>query len=291
MKLFATYASSISLLFVLSGPTFAGQSETRVTSPDWSFQDDFEGRKDSNFWTRGRSVNYGQSCPGSNKNGKSLVFDYIPGQPQSGHGWSEKRFELPVNAVQVEMSYDLFIPSNYVRAPGNHKNFVLWSGAYGKSNANISVSSESWPASGGATPSIYIGQDGSNHGHRRVRTTPLLMENNEGEWVRIHAFVNLARADGHYGTFEIFKNGEFIAGNRHPDIESFASRTPTAEHIAYAHRGNYIEQGYLLGWANGGFNERTTFCIDNFSIKANETHKPTASGPMASERPEPPTPR
>ena len=33
-----------------------------------------------------------------------------------------------------------------------------------------------------------------------------------------------------------------------------------------------MDQGYLLGWANGGFAEDTTFCVADFRIRANNAH-------------------
>ncbi|TXD36692.1 hypothetical protein FRC98_12755 [Lujinxingia vulgaris] len=174
--------------------------------------------------------------------------------------------------MQLEISFKLFVSANYAHTSGNHKNFVLWSGDYGKVNANISVSSESWPAEGGASPSVYIGVDGANYGHAmKEGIMPLLLEDGLGDWIDIHIFLDLAREEGDFGFFEIFKDGQRITGNLDEDVVSYAD-VPLHEQISFAERGNFIDQGYLLGWANGGFAEDTTFCVADFRIRANSTH-------------------
>ncbi|EAW30009.1 hypothetical protein GP2143_01150 [marine gamma proteobacterium HTCC2143] len=247
-------------------------AEKTIESPDWSFQDDFEGSQDTNFWGSQTSTTHGISCSSDPRaSGNSLLLTYIPGVPDSSNGWAEKRFHIPVKAQQFEISYRQFVPANYQRAPGNHKNFVLWSGPYGKSASNISISSENWPTSDGATPSVYIGVDGNNYAHSRISDEPLMLENAQGNWQNVHIYVELAEREGDFGVFEIHRNGEFLTGTSHPDIKPAWQQPPVDEHIEYSSRGNYIDQGYLMGWANGGFAETTIFCIDDFIIKANTT--------------------
>ncbi|RVU42123.1 hypothetical protein EA187_17450 [Lujinxingia sediminis] len=251
----------------------AARAETTLVNPDWEFYDDFESPFEEGFWaSSGAGTTYGAACPGSDAFGNTLVFDYHPDDPEPGHGWAERRFTLPIDAVQLEISYKLFVPANYVHTSGNHKNFVLWSGDYGKVNANISVSSESWPAEGGASPSVYIGVDGANYGHAMNESTmPLLLEDGLGDWIDIHIFLDLAREEGDFGVFEIFKDGQRITGNLDEEVVSYAD-VPLHEQISFAERGNFIDQGYLLGWANGGFAEETTFCVADFRIRANSVH-------------------
>lgn len=261
-------------------------AESRLVDPEWEFKDDFEGERNSDFWVSvGHGTTYGAHCPEAPDASKALLFSYKPLDPEPGHGWAERRFNIPVNAVQMEMSYNLYVPLNYVQTEGNHKNFVLWSGPYGKSKANISVSSESWPTSyGGSSPSVYIGVDGANYGHAMVDPRPILMEEGAGQWIRVHVFLDLAEHEGDYGRFEISKNGNYLIGNMHPGAISYA-KTELREQINYAERGNFIDQGYLMGWANGGFAEETIFCIDDFSMRANTKHNEVVGGPVADQRP------
>ncbi|MEX1216424.1 hypothetical protein [Saccharospirillum sp.] len=259
-------------------------AETSLVDPDWTFKDDFEASEDRSFWGSEAYTEYGVSCPGTSAGGNSLIFKYQPDKPDSDNSWAEKRFQLPLDAVQIEMTYDLFVPDNYVRSPKNHKNFVLWSGTYGKFNANVSVSSESWPTDGGSSPSVYIGEDGNNYGHSLNRLRPHMYTNNQGKWQKVHVFLELATQQGDYGKFEISKDGAFINGTHHPDARTDSS-VDLANQINYASRGNFIDQGYLMGWVNGGFDTLTTFCIDNFEINATSSHGETTGGPNLSYAP------
>lgn len=264
----------ICLLVVLQGAI----AQTEIIESEWDFADDFEGEKNIDFWASGVNTKYGEPCETDpDASGNTLSFIYGP-EPDHNPNWSEQRFTIPLEARQLQMSYDLFVPDNYIAPERNHKNFVLWSGEYGKVNANISVSSEDWGRDSGATPSIYIGADGNNYGHNMNSERPLFMENNDGEWHHIHVYLELSEGEGDYGRFEIFKDGRFITGTHHPQIES--DDPPTEEQIHYATRGNYIDRGYLLGWSNGDFTEKTVFCIDNFSMKSNQTISQTTTAPM-----------
>lgn len=248
---------------------YVAAAEKTIENPDWSFQDDFEGSVDNDFWGGGRAYTHNASCSSDpNSSGKSLLLTY-PTKSEGGHSFAEKRFNIPISAQQLEISYRQFVPANYQRSPGNHKNFVLWSGPYGKSASNISISSENWPTSDGASPSVYIGVDGTNYEHSSIKAKPLMLENAQGSWQRVHIYVELAEREGDFGVFEIHRNREFLTGTSHPDILSSWGQPPVDEHIEYSSRGNYIDQGYLMGWANGGFTEPTIFCIDDFTIKAN----------------------
>jgi len=252
-------------LFMLLSP--AALSQKRIVSSQYTFFDDFETIQNE-FWGEGVYSVRSQACPWSEVHGKSLVITYPPATEDNPHSWAEQRFSMPFDARQIEIEYDLFVPGNYYRAARNHKNIVFWSGAYGKVNANISVSSESWPVDRGTTPSIYIGSDGVNYGHSMISDkSELYMENYAGAWQHMNVYLELAVNDQDYGVFEIYRDGHVVTATGHPKIEPNYNNPPTSEQIRFAHRGNYISEGYLMGWANGGFKEKTIFCIDNFSVK------------------------
>lgn len=259
----------LSILVLLTTANIA-HSQKSIVEPEWQFSDDFETLK-TEFWGHTAWAKRGEVCPGDSSKGKSIVFTYKPDTPEAGNSWAEQRFEFPIKATQIEISYDLFIPSNYYRAPKNHKNIVFWSGEYGMVQANIGVSSESWPEEAGGRPSIYVGVDGKNYGHSNIKGGDVLMPNHQGAWQRVQVYLELATQPGDYGRFEIYRNQHVVVSSNHPNIEPSWGQVPTSEQIVYSTRGNYIDQGYLLGWANGGFSEDTVFCIDNFEVKARTT--------------------
>ncbi len=257
-------------LFFLFVSAPAAEGQLRIVDAEWSLSDDFESSKDEKFWARGVSVVHGAES----EHGKSKVlqFTYEKDKPEAGHGWSEQRFAIPIKAQQLEISYKLYVPANYKNSGKNHKSFVLWSGTYGKSRANVSVSSENWGVAGGATPSIYIGVNKKNYGHTRVKGNPLMLKDGKAEWIDVHIYLELAKKPGAFGRFEIHRNGTLITGNHHTqlaDDKAKSWRPKAAEQIVYSTLGNFIDQGYLLGWMNGGVSEKTVFLIDDFQIKAN----------------------
>lgn len=276
-------APSLVVLSILLMPS-AGAVTRIAGTPDFSFTDSFETDAKPTFWSDSTYAYRNSACPGSSTYGNSLLFKYYPDTPEKNSSFAEQRFDIP-NSVQLEISYSIYVPENYVTSTRNHKNFFLWSGAYGVSNSNISLGSESWPNSNGASPSLYIGEDGNNYGHAMNSYKENLYTNNAGQWIDVHIYAELADEEGDYGVFNISKNGYLINGTAHPNVNENYGAPDISNQVAYSSRGNYISSGYLLGWANGGFSELTEFCIDNFSIKANETIKATVGQPEVASKP------
>jgi hypothetical protein len=252
---------------------------TQSSEADWLFEDDFEGTRDYTFWLgNGVYTNYGIQDP-TNANNKVMEMRYVPNSEGSGDSWSEYDFKLGIEAAQLEMSWRQYIPQDYSHIERNHKVFALWSGPYGKSNANISVSSEAWGSDtyNGALPSLYVGVDGNNFGHTMNSNNEPIWRDGEGRWSTMRVYLELAQAPGEYGKMEIYKDGELLTSTDADTLKKGYSAAPIgAELIKYSEKGNYIDQGTLLGWANGdtggGFEVETKFLIDNFRIAANATH-------------------
>ncbi len=276
------YTNSLFLIPLLSIGSVLAQ--TQLVEPEWVFFDDFEGSKDNSFWSgEGVYLDYGVADPTRDSN-KVMAMRYVPNSEGAGDSWSEYDFKIGIDAVQVEMSWRQYVPTDYEHIENNHKVFALWSGTYGKVNANISVSSEAWGSSSldGALPSVYVGVDGSNFGHNMNSNQLPIWQDGEGRWVTMHVFLELAPGPGSYGRMEVYRDGKLITGTHSSTLQKAYSDAPTGtELIKYSSRGNYIDQGTLLGWANGaddgGFNVETVFLIDNFTIKANSSHGDTTN--------------
>lgn len=259
-------------------------AQTYITDPDWVFEDGFEGTKDSEVWLGdGIYVDYGIQDPTDATN-KVMAMTYVPNSEGAGDSWSEYDFRLGINAVQVVLCWRQYVPSDYNHIENNHKVFALWSGTYGKENANISVSSEAWGSDtyGGALPSVYVGVDGQNYGHSMNSNDQTLWQDQEGKWVSISVFLELAENSDAFGRMEIYRDGELVTGTHSSTLTKAYSTAPEgSELIHYSERGNFIDQGTLLGWANGdddgGFLVNTEFLIDDFKITANSSFKDTDS--------------
>ena len=84
-----------------------------IDNPEWMYSDDFEGGEDTIFWSSGAYADYGAVCSSDpDAQGKALVFNYSPDTPEADNSWSEKRFKLPLQAAQLEISFDQYVPSN-----------------------------------------------------------------------------------------------------------------------------------------------------------------------------------
>jgi len=264
-----------------------------ITDHDWSFYDHFSGGKNHDFWLgNGHNTDYGVTDPTDPSN-KVMAMTYIPNSEGSGDSWSEHDFKLPIQAVQIEMGWRMYIPPNYTPIENNHKVFALWSGTYGKANAHISVSSEAWGTPSGARPSVYVGVDGHNYGHAMLSTPTYIWEpqNGKGEWISIKVLLDLAEFEGDFGRLDVYKNGILLTSTHHPKLTKPYRSAPTPPSIInYSTSGNFIDQGTVLGWANGdtGFREKTIFLIDDFYIKANTTHKNIDWMPVEFREPSPP---
>ena len=123
--------------------TQLGTNPTTLVSPEWEFFDDFEGVINNSFWRgNGISMNHGVNRPDAST--KILESVYIPNSEGNGDSWSEYDFYLGIDAVQVEISFKMFTPSDYVPIELNHKFLTLWSRKYGSAFSNAAVNSEAW---------------------------------------------------------------------------------------------------------------------------------------------------
>ncbi|MDW6004851.1 right-handed parallel beta-helix repeat-containing protein [Vibrio mangrovi] len=244
----------------------------QIPNPDWSFNDDFEESKNTQFWTGfDNNVEYGAEDP-TNPGNKVLKFKYLENRDDKpGSGYS---FELPINATKISLSWKQYIPKNYLR--NNQKFFTLWSGPAGTKQSNITLSSSLWsvnyfPGSNlGVIPSINVGIDGVNYGHNMNSNHEFMFENSEGRWVDMQVYIELAKNASDYGRMDIYKNGELITSTHSDSLTKAYSDVPGgAELIQYSSRGNYINKGKLFGgWMNTGFETQTEFLIDDFEIAA-----------------------
>lgn len=274
VKMRQTILSAVAVACVIWVSPVIGQ--TKIVEPDWVFEDDFEGGEDGSVWGSSTRISYGVACSSdSNYSSKVLQFNY---QGDPDNSFSEKRFAFPAS-TQVEISYRFFVPANYThKAPGgNNKLFALWSGSYGVAASNISILSEynrSSTGQAGSHPDLYIGEDGNNYGHTSYfdQSGDRIFLENDGAWHNMHIYVELAEQEGAYGKAEIWLDNRLILSNEWPlDVQYDAKGVPSSQQIAYSTRGNFLDQGYIFGWANSGFDEETVFCVDDFVLKTRDS--------------------
>ncbi|ABC29521.1 hypothetical protein HCH_02735 [Hahella chejuensis KCTC 2396] len=197
---------------------------------------------------------------------KSLRF-LFKGVEDGKDSSAEQRFRiLKSNVSVISVQFDLYIPSNYYHrtqsSTANNKFFVLWSGNYGTRASLNSVAFEYWPATvkGGAVGdsvlSYHLGPGDQDWGHKIPTATPIFGLADRGKWVNYRIEIKLSEKDKNNGFIKVYKNSA-----EHFIIENLAN---------YSSTGNYLDQGYFLGWANSGYSQDTAFYMDNLKITLDE---------------------
>lgn len=250
---------------------------TATPDPDgWRtvFWDDFEGYGDlpaparggNDVFAWGGDSRVRVSDEWARSGEQALRFTFASG-PVGTDAIAEQRFSVDP-FPEVRLDFWLYVPDNYQHrrdGSANNKFFRFWNGNgwsltseletnaddYGASGFKRFLSesencdgSTNWPSS---TPSVrnvigpgpqYAMQPGTwNHVDIRYRAAPSCPtpEDNDG------------------GRIEVWINGALV----HWIDRGFWARGPA---------GGMAEAGYLLGWANSGFNEDTVFFIDDFRL-------------------------
>lgn len=256
------------------GPTVAKFSF--LSDPDYIFNDDFSGVKDTSFWEGGGvKVEYGADNPSGS--GKCLLFSALASDgANDGYNWTEQRFQLPIDAVQVEIEYDIWVSPGFEMQPGgtSHQKFLLlWSGEYGTAASNCSINCEVWP---NYKIGFNWGEDGNNYGHAIPSGSEQFLTPGGGYWMKVHFLISLAESEGEKGRIVMLKNDT---------VYSDTATTEYEEHVwvdqpSYSSRGNFLSNGYLMGWQNQPYLVDTFFAVRNFELRANSVHKSVNYGPM-----------
>ena len=264
-----------------------------LTNPEYVYTDNFEGARDTAFWTR--IVNAGRGnhlqTPGTTGARTHLFHMNMPGTPigvdgqdtvvSGDHTWSEAKFKIPINAVQLQISYDLFIPTNFKQGAKGFKGFAtLWSGTYGGSNADqhiiLSWIGAQMGAQGGPTPMMAVGTNGFNKGGSYVKGVPKMFPNYAGRWYRVDIFVECAKGPGLAGRIDCRLDGNLIIGTHHPQLHvpTYVNQTGP-QLLSYGTKRNYFSDGYIMGWLenpqSGGVKESYKIAVDNFRLAANSS--------------------
>lgn len=191
--------------------------------------------------------------------GHSLAFPFNGSAP-GGDAFSEQRFLFGQGLTDVYLRFWLYIPSNYEHRddnPGNNKFLRLWMDeAYTASNGVQFGLSLQRNTSGSNISGIYgeaIGPIPNSTGHWQGSYNSFITTADLGQWMEVQIY---SRADtgGDSGVIRVWKNGTLV-------LNISGIRNPAA-----SGRSNQFRNGYVLGWANSGFNQTTVMHIDDFTL-------------------------
>ncbi|MBU6950608.1 hypothetical protein [Hahella sp. HN01] len=209
----------------------------------------------------------GEVNTGQKKSLKFLFKGVADGKDSS----VEQRFRILKPQVSVlSITFDLFIPTNFTHrtqsSTANNKFLVLWSGDYGTRASLNSVAFEYWPATvkggaeGDSVLSYHLGPGDSDWGHKIPSATPVFAAADRGKWINYRIDIKLASAPGATDGFITVKKG----GDTLFNVTGLANYSSATD--INGDNGNYLDQGYFLGWANSGYSADTAFYMDNLMI-------------------------
>jgi len=186
-----------------------------------------------------------------------------------GQAWSEERFDMGRYLSEVAVEYMLYVPANYRHrnvpngTSANNKFFMLWRDNYAAGTGTFQVGVESWRTndteSWGRILSSFsnynwIGTAGTFSSFIG-ETAPL----KPGQWNRIRFYVKAATARAAAGTtvsdgvMKMWVNNVLVYSQSNGDFNNFDPNVV----------GTTLRNGYLLGYANSGFDQTTVFYIDD----------------------------
>ncbi len=220
------------------------------------FQDGFESgnlshSENGTTWSNsgaGISVSSSMARTGS----YSLKFHFAG---SGDDAWAEQRASLGSNMTDFWIRYYLYVPTNYKHrsvSPANNKFLAIFRSPYSSPGFQINLSTE--PESGGNSKlEIHY----YNNGSEQSPIMPsggggfLSSSADGGKWAEFITHVKVLTASGSSdGVIQVWKNGTQVANE-------------TGMNDYGGSGANYINEIYLLGWANSGFDQDTDFYIDD----------------------------
>ncbi|MEP4532851.1 MAG: heparin lyase I family protein [Saccharospirillum sp.] len=263
-----------------------------VSSFSMEFSDSFEtdtpgGRPDADSssvfnWTDSSSARVSNDRAYTGQNSMSFTFE--GNIDTSKDSFSEQRFSFDKKYSELWIRYKMWVPENYVhRNPdgaSNNKGLInLWGGSYSGYTPAVSLHFErkstgesylysAWRANGTATFNFY---DPNNlTPNSGLSNAPVgISFADRGTWIDWvinvkTSTVPIAMSDWKSGqgngVVRVWKNGSLILNifNAHNYYGGSSNDAGGS--------GDGWNAGYLLGWANSGFDEDTNIYIDDFLI-------------------------
>jgi uncharacterized protein YjdB len=196
---------------------------------------------------------------------RSLKFTFLGNPDLADDAWSEQRFAFAQPMAEVYLDWYQYFPDGseglgarfeYRNADGsdNNKFLLMWDDDY--SNDRLAVGFESEWASGGDGSLVTKWEAGSSpFGNKGADIwNPAITNALRGRWVQFRMHVKVASAANNDGVVELWVDGV-------KRIENLALPM-----YAPGGLGNYLLNGYLMGWANTGFTQTTYSYVDDFTV-------------------------
>jgi hypothetical protein len=237
------------------------------------FQDDFESgdlsHRDGHYrWTDSQGTPAGKPVVSDElaRSGRYCLKFTFEGNPDPrDDAWSEQRFLLGDSLKDVLLEWYAYYPDGddghgpkymHRRAQGstNNKFLALWDEEYGRYSVWMGFETEGPRPDPSLVTKVGV-RGGGGVGNRGAgQWTPAITDSYRGRWVRFRVRARVATFANNDGVLQLWADDRLVIDNQHLRL--------------YPRGGfqNYLRHGYLMGWANTGFDHTTHVYIDDFTI-------------------------
>lgn len=194
--------------------------------------------------------------------GNGARFTFTGNADLADSAFVELRFTLGAQYSEIWLGYDLYFPANFYHrrryasaATSNNKGICqLWTGTYGTATAGQFLGFEYWANADGSSymtwnPACDLGAWRPDHQYQNI-TDNFFNLADAGTWVSYVIRAKISDSNNDNGIVQCWKNGNLILNEQ--AVTNYSS-------LGY----NYFTEGYILGWANAGFNETTEMYVKN----------------------------
>ncbi|HEX9894285.1 MAG TPA: heparin lyase I family protein, partial [Gemmatimonadales bacterium] len=217
----------------------------------------------------------------------SLKFTFPAGGP-GADGWSEQRFVFGKKLSEVYLGWHQYFPTglevpaigpkfkhrNDPSGPDNNKLLRLWGEDY--TDYDVKAGFSMLPRGGLDEDSqlnteyMRRGATGSKMAVANIGPwTKVVGSDTRGRWVKFLVRMKLAASPtANDGVLQLWLDDVLVAD--YSSLPLYSSRNGAK---------NYIRHGYLMGWANSGFTERSTTYIDDVVISRRSDPLGFVNGP------------
>ncbi len=194
----------------------------------------------------------------------SLGFTYPAGEP-----WAEVGFTLNVPRPEVWMRYWIRVPTNFLHsATGsngavNNKFMSIWMDGYDARGDGSSFWLSMERSGNGNSDLAFTYTKGSNTGSLAYsQQKPFInAQSDRGRWMQIVLHLKAQSAPGvNNGVIETWRRWESESG-----FTQLHKKTDVPLRVP-ASGAKGFSRGYLLGWANGEYDQATEWFIDDFTM-------------------------
>ena len=244
------------------------------------FKDDFESGDMKNsqngfWWHVGKNTTVSNE---KSSDGKYSLRIAYPGVPDGKDSFAEQGFSLGGYYPDLWMKYDVYVPSNYYHrtqsGSANNKAFVhLWAGTYdGENREGPLIGPNFWPVNSGESKiDLWVGCRDNGvrtlDKHYHSEGSVAIVSADRGKWLTIIIHAKYATKANNDGVYELWKIRDGV----------ITKLLDKHDGPWYSTGARGFAEGYLLGWANSGFDNETVFYIDNFEVSTTSLLNNTSS--------------